>query len=111
MKATRKGVLGRLFGRKVKATDSRPVVTDVVPDADLSVHETEGFQLLGRAINRADHLDIKASTRRAAMDGMSRLAESDPGRMREIIREAGACGAASLRAAIMELAAVGRARS
>lgn len=111
MKATRKGVMGRILGRKGKATDESPVVTEDVPEADLSVEDSDGFMLLSRAINFADGLGVQASTRRAAMTGMDKLAERDPSRMREIIGEVGAHGAGPLKAAIMELAAVGRARS
>lgn len=111
MKATRKGLLGRLVGRKVKAVDVLPVVTDDVPAAELSVGETVEFLLLGRAIDRADHTGAHAGTRRAALQGMNVLAERDPKRMQAIIAQVGSMGATPLRAAIMELAAVGRAQA
>ena len=110
-KATSTGLLSRIRGRgKVKAVDVLPVITDVVPEADLPVGETDGFSLLYRAINHADYLGLNGRFRNAALKGMQRLAESDPERMRAIIGAAGCHGDVPLKRAIMELSAVGQAR-
>lgn len=115
-KATRKGLLGRILGRSIKgdtdmSTDTPVVITGDVPDHDLPVEHRDDFMLLSRAINAADMIGVMANTRKAAMVGMSNLAESDPERMAEIITEAGAFGAGPLRKVIMELAGYGRARA
>lgn len=113
VKATVKGLLSRRAGRaarrKAQEAESGPLITDDVPEAELDVHETEGFMLLSRAINMADHLGFRATYRLAALRGMERMSDSDPERMRAIIREAGSFGETSLKRAINELAPVGKA--
>lgn len=109
-KATRRSVLARIMGRAVKETPvcDGPVINHVIPDAELPVQNTVDFLLLQRTIDAADGVGVKANTRQAAIRGMDVLAEADPERMRAIIREGGAFGAAALKAAIMELAGYGR---
>lgn len=114
MKATPKALLRRVTGRatpRLTPVDTRPVITDVVPMDTLHVTESDGFTALYAAIDRASHVDVMASTRVAAMAGMTYLGDQDPHTMARIITEAGSLGATPLRAAIMRLAAIGRAQS
>lgn len=118
-KSLPKWILDRMRGRQQERKDAageaalsgrKPAVTGVIPDDELPVQHRDAFMLLARSINMADSLGIKASTRRAALAGMTTLAEVDPGRMAAILDEAGAHGMVSLKTAILELAGYGRAR-
>jgi hypothetical protein len=109
MKATNKGILARITGRRNKPVDTAPVIVGEVPVAELLVEETDEFTLLKVAIDRADRIDVKASTRQAAVVGMDVLSQADHNRMRMLIRLSGAMTGEALRNVIMELAGIGRA--
>lgn len=109
MKASTKAVLARLVGRRARVVDVQPVITDVVPETELDVHETDAYTLLYAAIDRADSIDVKATTRHAALVGMEVLAESEPEELATIIKDAGAFGEDALKTAIMRLVGYGRA--
>lgn len=113
MKATNSGILARLKGRRNRPVpvDTAPVITGEVPAESLEVHETDEFLMLRVSIDRASALDIHSGTRRAAMEGMDYLSETDVRRLRELIRLSGSMAGEPLRRVIMELAAIGRAQT
>lgn len=110
-KATNVGILARLKGRRNKPIDTAPVIVGEVPAESLAVEETTGYVLLYAAIDRASKLDVHAGTRRAAMEGMEVLRDTDPSRLQTCIELSGSMAGEPLRRVIMELAAIGRAHA
>jgi hypothetical protein len=111
VKATNKGILARLSGkgRKARPVDTAPVIVGEVPVADLEVHERDDYTLLRASIDRADDIEVRASTRSAALVGMDVLVQVDAERMLALVKRAGSMGESTLKPVIMELAGIGRA--
>lgn len=118
-KATRRGILARITGRRTAASGggsgvpvvAAPVITADVPDESLPVGDRMSYLMLRRAINQADDHGVHGNTRAAALRGMERLASEAPEEMERLIRQAGACGTSTLVPVIRALAGYGRARA